>query len=103
MLRMVLTGTGRKRLAVWHGQSDDPVEPLETVNDPLTSYALSLIILQNRDEWYTAGWQTVFLEDLGRNRRVWAASVEDLHTLDPDEVIAWVVEKHGRYVEGLSR
>ena len=103
MLRMGLTGTGRKRLAVWHGQGTDSVEPLETVNDPLTIYALALIVLQNRDAWHDAGWHTVFLEDLGRNRRVWSASVEDLHTLDPDAVIAWVSSRHQQYAEEAAR
>ena len=79
------------------------MEPLDFVNDPLTIYALSLIILQNRDEWYTAGRHAVSLEDLGRNRRVWSASVQNFHTIDPDAVIAWVAEKHLRYIEGVVR
>lgn len=102
VLRMVLTGTGRKRTAVWHGHSDDPVEPLSTVNDPMTVYALSLIILQQRDEWYAAAWDRVLLEDLGRNRIVWTGQIDQLNTMAPEEVIDWVAEQHRRYTEEVS-
>ena len=44
----------------------------------------------------------MLLEDLGRNRRVWTTLVDQVDTMAPDDVIAWVAEQHQRDTKGVS-